>query len=317
MTVQGSGFRAPGLVNREPGTPNAEPMPTIAQAITEGAARLHAAGIDQDRRTAGLLLCHVMGIDRTHLLTRSKEQIDEAQYREYLALIERRAAGEPLQYLTGHQEFYGLNFIVTPDVLIPRPETEYLVEQIVKLSRQEAKAQSSQSHLIVDTGTGSGCIAITLAINIPNSRVIGIDISTAALEVAKENAAKHGVTGRVEFLQGNLLEPLAAWDLEGRVDFIASNPPYVPGPDLERLQREIREHEPRVALYGGSDGLDFYRRLLTGSQRFLRPEGHLVCEIGFSQLSAIRDLIDSARWDLLEVTKDLQGIPRTLTIRQR
>lgn len=289
-------------------------MPTISQAITEGAGRLHAAGIDQERRTAGLLLCHVVRVDRIHLLTRSEEQIGEAQYRDYFALVERRTAGEPLQYLTGHQEFYGLNFIVTPDVLIPRPETEYLVEQIIKLSREDTKAQS---RLIVDAGTGSGCIAIALALNIPNSRVIGIDISTAALEVAKENAATHGMRGRVEFLQGDLLEPLAARDLEGRVDFIASNPPYVPGTDLEHLQREIRDHEPRVALYGGIDGLDFYRRLLAGSPRFLKPAGFLVCEIGFSQLPAIRNLIDPGHFELLEVTQDLQGIPRTLTIRQR
>ncbi|HLF82659.1 MAG TPA: peptide chain release factor N(5)-glutamine methyltransferase [Blastocatellia bacterium] len=286
-------------------------MPTIAQAITEGTARLHAAGIDQDRRTAGLLLCHVMGIDRTHLLTRSKEQIDEAQYREYLALIERRAAGEPLQYLTGHQEFYGLDFIVTPDVLIPRPETEFLIERIMKLVAEPKK----DSPLIVDVGTGSGCIAVTLAKELPSARLIATDASSAALKVARKNAERHGVHDRIEFLEGDLLAPLAERRLEGAVDILASNPPYVNEDGRQLLQREVRDWEPHEALFGGTDGLNFYRRLLAESPQILKSEGHVVLEIGFSQVESISEMVKGSALRLLDITRDLNGIPRTLCLR--
>src|SRR5438093_10635407 len=161
-------------------------MPTIAQAITEGSRRLHTSGIDQERRTAGLLLCHVMGIDRTRMLTRSEEQIDEARYLAYLALVGRRAAGEPAQYLTGHQEFYGLDFIVTPDVLIPRPETEFLIERVMNLLEDSIQ----DAPLIVDVGTGSGCIAVTVAMQLPRARLIATDASSAALDIARTNAER-------------------------------------------------------------------------------------------------------------------------------
>jgi release factor glutamine methyltransferase len=195
-------------------------------------------------------------------------------------------------------------------VLIPRPETEFLVERVIKLSEDSPE----QSFLIVDVGTGSGCIAVAVAKYLSRARVIAIDQSHAVLDVARQNAIKHGVASRIEFLEGDLLEPLRSRGLEGQVDFIASNPPYVPAADLEHLQREIREHEPSVALLGGDDGLDFYRRLLQDSPRFLNSEGKLVIEIGFSQLPAILEIIHASDWALLEVTHDLQGIPRALTI---
>ncbi|MFY9570048.1 MAG: HemK/PrmC family methyltransferase, partial [Blastocatellia bacterium] len=143
-------------------------MPTISQAVTEGSSRLKSSGVDRDRRTAGLLLCHLLGVDRTYLLTRSAELIDDACYHSYLSLIERRASGEPVQYITGHQEFYGLDFVVTPDVLIPRPETEFLVELVIKILEESPE----ESPLIVDLATGSGCIAVALAVHIPRARVI-------------------------------------------------------------------------------------------------------------------------------------------------
>jgi release factor glutamine methyltransferase len=312
MTVQGSGFRVPGLVNREPGTLNAEPMPTITQAITEGADRLRAAGIDHERRTAGLLLCHVLGVDRTHLLTRSKEQINKADHVAYLAFVERRAAREPLQYLTGHQEFYGLDFIVSPDVLIPRPETEFLIERVMKLverSRQE-------SPLLVDVGTGSGCIAVALAMQLPMARLIATDAFRAALDVARTNADRYGVRARIEFLEGDLLAPLAERALEGAVDVIASNPPYVNEGSRELLQREVRDWEPHDALFGGADGLVFYRRLIEDGLKYLKPGGHLVVEIGYGQLDSISNAVAASSWTLVDVTRDLQDIPRTLTIRK-
>jgi release factor glutamine methyltransferase len=312
MPVQGSGFQVPGVVTCEPGTPNAELMPTLNQALTEGAVRLHPAGVEHERLTAGLLLCHVLGIGRTHLLTNSEEQIDEARYRDYLSLIMRRAAGEPLQYLTGHQEFYGLDFIVTPDVLIPRPETEFLIERVIKVVGESKQ----DSPVIVDLGTGSGCIAVTLAKQLPTARVIATDASPTALNVARKNAERLRVCDRIEFLEGDLLTPLAQIGLEGQVDILASNPPYVNEQGRELLQREVREWEPHAALFGGVDGLDFYRRLIAEGPRYLKRGGFVVLEIGYSQLDSICELVRGGALELVDITHDLQGIPRTLCIRR-
>jgi release factor glutamine methyltransferase len=297
--------------NPEPGTTNSEPMPTIVQAIAEGAGRLLESRVDQERRTAGILLCHVLGIDRTYLLTRSEEQIDEARYREYLALVERRATGEPLQYITGHQEFYGMDFTVTPDVLIPRPETEFLVERVIRLVRESG----NETPLIVDLGTGSGCIAVTLALHLPGARVIATDSSNAALDVARANAVRRGAHDRIEFVHGNLLTPLDERHIESAVDVLASNPPYVSEDRPDLIQREVSEWEPRTALFGGADGLDFYRRLLLDAPWYLKPGGYLVFEIGYGQLDAILGLIDRSALELVDVTDDLQGLPRTLALR--
>lgn len=283
-------------------------LPTITQAIDKGASELRASGVENERRTAGVLLAHVLGVDRTHLLIRSDEKISESHYNNYLRLIERRAAGEPLQYITGHQEFYGLDFCVTPAVLIPRPETEFLVQRIIKLAGDLAK-----SPLIVDIGTGSGCIAVAVAVNVPHARVIATDASVAALEVARMNAARHGVARKIEFFPGDLLEPLGIHHLQNSVDLLASNPPYVNEGTPELMQREVRDWEPRDALFGGVDGLDFYRRLLVDSAQYVKPGGSVVFEIGFGQLDAVCKMIDGAVWKLVDVTADLQGIPRTIT----
>jgi release factor glutamine methyltransferase len=286
-------------------------MSTISQAITNGADLLRSAGVDQERRTAGLLLSHVTGINRTRLLTKSEERIVESDYRDYLALVARRAAGEPLQYLTGHQEFYGLDFVVNSDVLIPRPETEFLVERVIDVVRPSRE----DSQLIVDIGTGSGCIAVTLAKHLPRARLIATDAFPGALNVAQENARRHGVRDRIEFLEGDLLAPLAEHALQGAVDVLVSNPPYVDEESCEALQREVRDWEPREALFGGPDGLLFYRRLLADGLEYLKPRGNLIIEIGYGQFDSISNEIDRSQWELADVTPDLQGIPRTLTLR--
>ena len=286
-------------------------MPTITQAIDEGAARLRASAIEHDRRTAGVLLAHVLGVDRTHLLIRSEEQVSESRYGDYLRLVERRATGEPLQYITGHQEFYGLDFIVTPDVLIPRPETEFLIERVMKLVKERR-----DSPLIVDVGTGSGCIAVAVAVQLPRARLIATDASPAALSVARSNAERHGVRDRIEFLEGDLFAPLAELRLEGAVDVLASNPPYVNEETFELLQREVRDWEPREALFGGVDGLDFYRRLIAESPHYLKPGGYVVLEIGFSQVDSISEMVKGNALELVDITPDLQGIPRTLCLRR-
>ena len=285
---------------------------TIDQAIREGAVRLRNRQVDEHQRTAALLLGHLLGLDRAQLFIRSKEQLTESAYGEYVSLIERRASGEPLQYITRHQEFYGLDFVVTPDVLIPRPETELLVERVLTL----ATRLLSTGPLIVDVGTGSGCIAIALADHLPDARVIAIDISPAALLVARENAERNRVQHQIEFVEGDLFQPISDRGLEGVVDFVASNPPYVAAGSAEGLQREVRDWEPPAALFGGEAGLGFYDRLLAESPRYVGSGGHLVCEIGYGQLEGISRMIDPAIWDLVDIANDLQGVPRTLTMRR-
>ncbi|HSO76193.1 MAG TPA: peptide chain release factor N(5)-glutamine methyltransferase [Blastocatellia bacterium] len=287
-------------------------MPTIAQAIAEGAAQLRATQVDEERRTAGVLLCHTLGLSRIELLTRSEEQMADSDYQEYLRLVARRAAGEPLQYITGQQEFYGLDFAVTPDVLIPRPETEFLVERVIKLASGPLKEPTP---LIVDIGTGSGCIAITLAVHLPQARLIATDISRAALEVARANAERHGVGSRIQFVEGDTLEPLARLGFDSTVDVLASNPPYIEEASSD-LQREVRDWEPHNALFGGADGLDFYRRLLPEAHRYLKPGAWVVLEIGISQLGPISSMLGGGRLELVDTTHDLQGIARTLCLRR-
>jgi len=288
-------------------------LPTIAQAIAEGSARLEASHVDEARRTAGVLLCHALGIDRTHLLTRSEEQIIDLNYESYLRLVERRAAGEPVQYITGHQEFFGLDFNVTNEVLIPRPETEFLVERVIALA---IEFPGEPNPLIADIGTGSGCIAISLATRLPHARLIATDISSGALEVARANAGRHGVQDRIQFIEGDALEPLSRIGLEGAVDVLASNPPYVEEATSTLVQREVREWEPHNALFSGADGLDFYRRLLPDAPRYLKPGGFVVLEIGYSQLDSIAAMIAGSALELVDATPDLQGIPRAICIRR-
>ena len=275
-----------------------------------------ASRVAEDRRTATVLLGHALAVDRTYLITKSDHEIDEARFQAYVEMITRRAAGEPLQYITGHQEFYGIDFLVTPDVLIPRPETELLVECVINLARDSSSQSDQDGPLIVDIGTGSGCIAVALASHINNARVIATDISSAALAVASNNAARQAVTTQIEFLEGDLLAPLAGRNLESAIDFLASNPPYVPARDSHLLQREL-DWEPREALFGGPEGIDFYRRLLADATRYVKPGGYLVCEIGYTQLDAIREMIDTTVWGDVIIKDDLQGIPRTLAIKKR
>jgi release factor glutamine methyltransferase len=292
-------------------------LPTIAQVINEAANLLRENGVGNERLTASLLLSHLLGFDRAQVITRGGEALDEASHQTFLTLVKRRAAGEPLQYITGHQEFYGLDFRVTPDVLIPRPESEFLVEQVIKRSQSLVTSGASTGAIvIVDVGTGSGCIAVTLAVNIRNARVLATDISEAALNLAKENAERLGAKDKIEFLAGDLLDPLAARNLESRVDFLLSNPPYIARQDAPTLQREVVDWEPHAALFADDDGLSFYRRLLDEGWPYVKRGGFLICEIGYTQLDAITRMLDPNRWQLEEVTNDLQGIPRTLAIRR-
>ena len=283
---------------------------TIADALREAATRLRVAGVEEARREAGSLLSHVTGQDRTHIITHADEELTPDQLSALRASVSRRAAGEPLQYITGRQEFYGLEFEVTSDVLIPRPETELLVETALELLKDRP------SPLVCDVGTGSGCVAVALLHARTDARALALDISAEALRVAARNAERHGVGSRMLALVSDCLEALGAEEYADlRFDLIASNPPYIAERDLAGLQREVREHEPRVALTPGGDGLSVIRRLLNEAPRRLKPRGHLLMEIGFNQHEQVAALVDPRAWTLLDIHRDLRGIPRTVALR--
>jgi release factor glutamine methyltransferase len=280
---------------------------SIGELILEGAQILRRAGVPEARREAGSLLQHVIQRDRTFLLSHAEDLLTAEQEEGFRRCVGRRANGEPLQYITGRQAFFGLDFEVTPDVLIPRPETELLVETALNLLDNGAAAP-----LICDIGTGSGCIAVALLHENQRAFAIGIDLSEAAVKVARRNAARHSVTKRITFLVADCFSALKP--NQNGFDLVVSNPPYVAGSALEGLQREVRDHEPRVALTSGPDGLAIIRRLLTESGAFLKPGGHLLIEIGFDQGAAVERLVNRNIWKLLAIHQDLQGIPRIVAL---
>jgi len=281
---------------------------SIAEAISEGAAKLAEAGVHDARREAATLLAHAIDRDRTYVITHNDELLTEQQIESFRAFIIRRAAREPLQYITGHQEFFRLDFEVTPDVLIPRPETELIVEVALELLKDVS------APTIADIGTGSGCIAISLLHELSDSRALATDISAAALQVAQRNAERHGVTDRLTLVESDCFSRL---DPSVRFSLIASNPPYVADDELASLQPEVRDYEPRSALVCGRNRLAIIRRLLIESPQFLRASGDFVFEIGFGQCDAVQKLIDPKRWKLLEIRKDLQGIARTIVLEKK
>jgi release factor glutamine methyltransferase len=278
--------------------------PTIAETLQDAARRLREAGVPNDLLDAQTLLCFTLGRDRTWLIINYREAMAESDSEVYTQLIARRATGEPLQYITGRQEFFGLDFAVSPAVLIPRPESELIVEEVVRLGWP--------APLIVDVGTGSGCLAVAIAREIPTARVIAIDIAAEALAVARQNAVSNGVAAQIEFVNGDLLGPLTT-----RASIIVSNPPYIAASEMDGLQREVRDWEPRGALTDEGDGLGFYRRLLRTAPAHLEPGGYLICEIGYQQAAAMRSLVESAIWDGPRFLSDLQGYERTMVVRLR
>ena len=283
---------------------------TIADLINEAGQALARAGVPEARREAASLIEHVTGRNRTFLLTHPETTIARAKAQRLREMIERRAAGEPLQYITGRQEFYGLDFEVNRDVLIPRPETELLVETAIELlGRASAPAR------LLDVGTGSGCITIAILHQLREARAMSLDISWRALLVAARNAERHDVGERLALVVSDCFAALDP--AEAVFDMIVSNPPYVAEKSLAGLQREVRDYEPRVALTPGGDGLSIIRRLLKDSTLFLPPGGHLLMEIGFDQHEAINRLVDRDVWELLDIHKDLQGIPRTVALRKK
>ena len=290
----------------------------IRNALKDGIAQLRGANVPSFTLAAELLLLHVVGRNRTWLYAHPEEILTDAESRRFFSLIALRAAGEPTQHLTGKQEFWGLEFEVGRDVLIPRPETEHIIEvaldRIALRERRAGRPQKSDGAglRIADIGTGSGCIAIALAKELPAAGIVATDISPAALVVAKRNAERHSVSGRIDFCEANLLAPLAAGHSRVAFDLITSNPPYVGRRESATLPREVREHEPHAALFGGEEGYELYAELVTQSAGHLKSGGIVVLELGHNSLPAVQPLLDTSAWTNIGVTNDLAGIPRVI-----
>jgi release factor glutamine methyltransferase len=280
---------------------------TVTEALRSGAEILHTASIASPEREAALLLRHVLNCDATYLYAHGDEKLNAVASILFKAVLKRRAAHEPFQLITGVQEFYGLVFKVTSDVLIPRPETEILIEDAL------AEFGKRENIRFCEIGVGSGCISIALLVNMHNASAVGFDISEAALEIAAENAETHAVSQKLELKRSDVFEALT----NERFDLIVSNPPYVPTSEISTLQEEVRSFEPRIALEGGEDGLDMVRRIVAKSPEYLDPGGLLYIEIGWNQSENAGQLLDDAKWEGIEFLPDLQGIPRILKARLR
>ena len=279
---------------------------TLREWLRKGEADLSAGPHpERARRDAETLLLHHMGKSRSWLIAHLDEGFGGCGSIGYAMMLKRRAAGEPIQYITGECEFYGLPFRVTADVLIPRPETEHLVETVLRLAAHCAHPR------ILDVGTGSGAIAVALAKHCSGARLTATDLSASALDLAKENAARNQVN--VRFLEGDLLEPVAGETF----DVIVSNPPYVAVGDRASLSVEVRDFEPAQALFAGPHGLDVYRRLIPAAHSALAPGGSLALEIGYGQADAVRALMQDTGFTSVEVVPDLQGIPRVAFAHRR
>ena len=288
----------------------------VRAALKQAIAQLRSEAVPSHTLAAELLLMHSLGRDRAWLYAHPEEPLAPDIGAKYFNAIGRRASGVPTQHLTGKQEFWGLEFEVTPDVLIPRPETEHVVEVALdRLGLREAKNGRSQktkgaSLRIADVGTGSGCLAVALARELPEAQFCATDISSAALDVARRNAERHGVAGRIRFVESDLFSRLP--DASRSLDLIVSNPPYVGFAERETLPREIREHEPEIALFAGEDGLALYPALIAQSAERLKTGGILVLELGHDSLLKVWSLFETPEWTNVGVTHDLAGIPRVI-----
>jgi len=281
---------------------------TINELVHGARDRFMSAGISANLATldAEVLARQVLGWDRARFLTDRNEKATSVFLLQYEPLVARRERREPVSYILGLREFWGLPFEVGPDVLIPRQETEFIVEETLALVGKDSHP------VIVDVGTGSGCIAISLAREIPGARIIASDVSKHALEVARRNAARHNVADRMTFVETSFLD-----GIEAGVDIIVSNPPYVPSVSRRGLTPEVRDYEPSVALFGGEDGLDGLRSVLEGAVAKLTPGGHLVMEFGCGQDDGVTDLVRGVDGlDVVKIRHDLQDIPRTVVCRR-
>lgn len=283
----------------------------IRYALSAAIARLESNGVPSAPLAAELLLMHILGKDRAFLYAHPESVLDAEQAARYQQLIEQRAAGTPVQYLTGSQEFWGLVFEVNPSVLIPRPETEHVVE--VALERLGTRRAEPLN--VADVGTGSGCLAVSLAHELPNAKIVATDISRPALAVAERNAQRHGFAGRIEFRRAQFLRAyLADGPFPKRCfDLVVSNPPYIALDEAASLPREVREHEPHEALFAGADGVAAYPRLIEQAPTFLRRGGWLVAELGHKSAPFVAQLLQTPQWLDVRIDRDLAGIERVIS----
>jgi len=288
-------------------TPTGGDIITIREVLKKGINMLELAGIETPAIEAGVILSFVLDCDRAYIYSHGDRLIDESQENKFFDFIKERSCGKPTQYITGFQEFMSLKFEVNQHVLIPRPETEILVEKIIEY----VKDNYTDNINILDVGTGSGCISVSLAYYLPNCHITAADISYEALKIAKRNAENARVGDRVKFVQSDLFSQLSISQDVVRYDIIVSNPPYIPSSDIASLQLEVKGYEPLKALDGGYDGLSFYREITKASPDFLKPGGLLAFEVGYNQAQHVSDLMRED-YNEIEIIKDLAKVDRVV-----
>jgi len=278
----------------------------LKQALMSAVDRLEASDVGSPRLNAEVLLMFVLNVSRAYLYAHPERELTAEEQSRYDEVLAQRSTGMPSQYITGHQEFWGLDFIVSPGVLIPRPETEHLVETVLELARGIVRPK------MVDVGTGSGAIALALAHELKNAEVYAVDVSEEALEIARANAVRLQLDGRVKFVQSDVLSSVTEHDF----DFVVSNPPYVGFDEADKVQKSVRDFEPRVAVFAGEHGLDIIGPLIEQAHAALKSGGWLAMEIGYSMRDVVVDLLTPTLWDEVRVVPDLQGIPRVVAARK-
>lgn len=276
----------------------------ISAAINSAAEALGKAGVVEHRREAASLLAYVLKKEPVFLVAHPEYKLTERERETFADCVQRRSNREPFQYIVGLQEFCSLAFEVGPDVLIPRPETEILVGAAIEILSERLDPN------FLEIGVGSGCISVSVLHTLAGTSAVGVDISANALAAAARNAAKHGVDDRLTLYEADLFD-----GLDAKFDLIVSNPPYIPTGEIESLQTEVRDHEPRPALAGGIDGLAVIKRIIDGAHEFLEPNGWLLIEIGFGQAGSVKELFDPRIWQRAEFLRDLQEIERVAKVR--
>ncbi|WP_432662584.1 peptide chain release factor N(5)-glutamine methyltransferase [Wukongibacter baidiensis] len=282
-------------------------MITIHKVLKEAEGRLKDK-VSTPLLDAQVMLCHILDVDRLHLIVNRDKVLTTEEAYEYNELIEKRLDGVPVQYIIGNQEFMGLKFYVEEGVLIPRPDTEILIEKVIE------DIDQGNNYNIVDIGTGSGAITVSLAKFIEKTHVFSVDISEKAIKIAMKNAETNGVTSKISFLNGSLFSPLDSIGIKGEIDILVSNPPYIPSKEIEGLQVEVSKYEPRIALDGGEDGLDFYREIVDKAPEYVRRGGLIALEVGHDQARTVARLMEEKdSYVDIEITKDLAGIERVVS----
>ena len=282
----------------------------LKDALEQGIALLERASVASPRITAEVLLMHAVQCDRAHLHAHPERELASNELVHFGKYLNERTKGKPTQYITGRQEFWGMDFLVNPSVLIPRPETELVVEAALAIARGCTAVCGTPR--IAEVGTGSGCIAVALARELPQAKIFALDRSREALDVARQNAARHGVDARIVFLESDLLL-CAPRDALPPVEMVVSNPPYVSENDRPAIEREVRDFEPTDAVFAGQAGDEIYRRLIPQAAERMRSGGYLVLELGYDSEPVVRALLGAPDWDAVHTKSDLAGIARVIT----